>query len=291
MRRLLALAFAALAFGCYPGVSYESLLDDGGTGGGGGGGSNGGGGGAVSSSDGGASGLPCDVDTTLRARCQSCHGVYPSGGAPMALVTYEDLVKPAGSNPAKTNAQVSADRMRDTAAPMPPAGLPPASEVAAFDTWISSGYPTGSCGQPVDAGPDPFAVAAKCTSGTNYTAGNNSRMRPGEACIACHALKGAPLFSIAGTVYPSAHEPDSCNSALPSGVKIVVTGANNASFSLTPNSAGNFSSYSVPLSPYHVKVTYAGRERAMAAAVTSGDCNSCHTQYGSSNAPGRILIP
>jgi hypothetical protein len=45
------------------------------------------------------------------------------------------------------------------------------------------------------------------------------------------------------------------------------------------------------VTPFHAKVTYMGRERAMATAQTSGDCNSCHTQNGTMSAPGRILLP
>jgi len=43
--------------------------------------------------------------------------------------------------------------------------------------------------------------------------------------------------------------------------------------------------------PFKAKVTYMGRERAMNAAQTSGDCNACHTQNGTNSAPGRILLP
>ena len=32
-------------------------------------------------------------------------------------------------------------------------------------------------------------------------------------------------------------------------------------------------------------------ERAMVAAQTSGDCNSCHTLAGTNGAPGRIMLP
>ena len=31
--------------------------------------------------------------------------------------------------------------------------------------------------------------------------------------------------------------------------------------------------------------------RAMLGSVTSGDCNSCHTQDGRNGAPGRVLAP
>jgi mono/diheme cytochrome c family protein len=43
--------------------------------------------------------------------------------------------------------------------------------------------------------------------------------------------------------------------------------------------------------PFTAKVTYKGRERAMAAVQTSGDCSSCHTQTGTNGAPGRITLP
>jgi hypothetical protein len=36
---------------------------------------------------------------------------------------------------------------------------------------------------------------------------------------------------------------------------------------------------------------YQGHERAMNAAPASGDCNTCHTQDGTMNAPGRIVLP
>jgi hypothetical protein len=45
------------------------------------------------------------------------------------------------------------------------------------------------------------------------------------------------------------------------------------------------------------KVVSMGRERAMIESQTSGDCNSCHTQNGTTpvgatmKAPGRIVLP
>ena len=43
--------------------------------------------------------------------------------------------------------------------------------------------------------------------------------------------------------------------------------------------------------PIKAKVVANGKERAMKDAVPSGDCNSCHTVKGDSNAPGRIVAP
>src|SRR5690242_20569463 len=35
--------------------------------------------------------LPCAVDTLVKAKCQTCHGASPIGGAPMSLVTEADF--------------------------------------------------------------------------------------------------------------------------------------------------------------------------------------------------------
>jgi hypothetical protein len=98
---------------------------------------------------------------------------------------------------------------------------------------------------------------------------------------------------IAGTLYPTGHEPDNCNGTNgSSGAKVVVTGSNGNAVTLTPNSVGNFySSTSLP-GPYKAKVVGAtGRERVMSSTASTGDCNSCHTQNGANGAPGRITLP
>ncbi len=218
----------------------------------------------------------------------------------MSLVSYADLTAPAKSDRTKTNAVVSVARMMSTSSPMPPTGLPAATsaDIASLQNWISAGYPTTGCATAIDAGtgPDPFSVAPTCTSGTTWNGGSDGSgsMDPGKACINCHASSGgeAPRFAIAGTVYPTAHEPDLCYGANGTdGAQVVITDANGKSISLTPNSAGNFSSSAVVATPYRAKVTYMGRERDMAATQTSGDCNACHTQNGTMSAPGRIILP
>ena len=144
------------------------------------------------------------------------------------------------------------------------------------------------------AGGDPFTVAPKCTSGTMWTQANrgSTEMNPGKACITCHSTMNGPSLTIGGTVYPSAHEPDLCNGANGSnGARVVITGADGAVLTLTPGASGNFNSRTRVMTPFKAKVTYMGRERAMNAAQTSGDCNACHTQNGTNSAPGRILLP
>jgi len=141
--------------------------------------------------------------------------------------------------------------------------------------------------------PDPFAVAPTCTSGSMWTQGNHgsAEMNPGRACIACHSTGDGPDLTVAGTVYPTAHEPDLCNGANGSDVVITIVGADGQSLTLAPNKVGNFNSKTRVALPYTAKVAYMGRERAMGAMQTSGDCNSCHTQSGANGAPGRILLP
>jgi hypothetical protein len=251
-----------------------------------------------------ATGIPCDVQTLLASRCVTCHGVNPSQGAPMSLVTYADLVAPAISNPTMTVSQMAVVRMQATVAQMPPAPAVHASaaEVAILQSWIGAGYPHGGCAGP-DAGGDsgsvidPFGVPPVCTSHTTWTGGDrgSASMNPGLACISCHATTGgeAPSFTVAGTLFPTAHEPDLCNgvSGAVTGAQVVIVGADGQSTTLTPNAAGNFSYAGAIALPFQAKVVYQGRERLMTARQTVGDCNSCHTQAGANGAPGRIILP
>jgi hypothetical protein len=301
-------------------------VSTGGTTGGGAGGtvSSGGGtagGGAGSAGSAGSSGtvadtgLPCDVQTLLSNTCWACHGTTPLQAGMPSLVTRANLMAPSAASSSQTYAQRAVARMQSTTLPMPPAPATPATaaQVATLSNWIAAGYPTGSCGTTTTgtggvggsgtggAGgsgvPDPFTVAPTCTSGVTWNGGNNGSqsMNPGMACISCHTSTGgeAPRYSIAGTVYPTAHEPNLCNGAngTTTGAQIVIVGADGKTLTLTPNSAGNFFSPTTVALPYQAKVTYQGRERVMLEAQTSGDCNSCHTQSGANNAPGRILLP
>lgn len=157
-------------------------------------------------------------------------------------------------------------------------------------TQATGGTPMATGGMPND----PFAADPVCTSGTFWTEqnGEGPSMRPGEACIACHMSDEGPIFEVAGTVYPSGHEPDDCNGAGASGAVVVITDAQGMVYELEVNGAGNFSLENVTIAlPYTAKVVQNGMERAMSGSQTSGDCNSCHTQQGSSSAPGRIVLP
>lgn len=117
-------------------------------------------------------------------------------------------------------------------------------------------------------------------------------MHPGDTCIGCHAQAGgeAPLFTAAGTVYPTLHEPVDCN-GIAGGASVVITDANLATYTLTVNSAGNFYTNAPLVFPITAKVVANGHESAMAAAQPMADCNGCHTQDGTNGAPGRIAVP
>ncbi len=236
-------------------------------------------------------GLPCDVQAVLADHCTSCHGSPPSG-APMSLVSYADLA--AQSPYGGTIAQRAYARMSSATSPMPPgSGITvPSAQIATFKAWLDAGMPMGSCGGGA-TGPDPLNAAPTCTSGTYWTGGNegSSRMHPGDACIACHGRSGgeAPRFNIAGTVYPTGHEPVDCNGT--NQAQIVITDKNGQTITLTPNAAGNFFASSALAFPITAKVVAGGKERAMQTPQMSGDCNSCHTATGAMMAPGRVTLP
>ena len=281
----------------YPAGTCGVVTGAGGSAGGQGAGGRSGSGGAAGGT---GAGLPCAVQTVYQAHCTSCHASPPVNGAPMPLVTYANLTAPSSVSAAMTFAQRTVVRMQNTTAPMPPAPGTPvtAAEIQTVNSWIAAGYPTGTCGAGGAGGgtPDPLGAAATCTSGVTWTGGNNGSalMNPGRACIGCHATSGgeAPTFTIAGTLYPTGHEPNLCNGVNgTTGARVVITDANNRTITLTPNAAGNFTYSGAVATPYLAKVTYQGRERIMPVGQTNGDCNACHTQTGTTGAPGRITLP
>jgi len=233
------------------------------------------------------SGLPCDVQAVLSDRCEGCHGATLASGAPIHLMTYADLT--ATNAAGVTVAQRCLDRMKNTSAQMPPlpAVAATAPEVSAFQAWVSAGMPAGTCA----SGTGVFDGPSVCTSGRTWQGGNreSALMHPGVACINCHASGEGPRFKIAGTVYPTGHEPDDCNGATSGTVE--VTDAVGKVTTLALNGAGNFYSSVAIQFPIHVAVVANGNRRAMAGAPPTGDCNTCHTETGANMAPGRIALP
>jgi len=241
---------------------------------------------------GSATGLPCDIQQLLEVRCIACHS------ASMRLLTYADLQAKAASNPKNTMAQESLARMKGQGAIMPPSpALPPTmQEIATFEAWVTAGAPMGmTCTNAVDGGgggPNPYNTPTVCTSNKYWAGGNSMGMRPGEACQACHQKQGGPSYSIAGTIYPTAHEPKDCNGTNANSLVVIVTDKNNKVVNIpVTNSAGNFASSAALAAPFFVKVQSSKGTRPMIGGLTSGDCNSCHTEQGANGAPGRVMAP
>jgi hypothetical protein len=293
------LSLASLGFlAACPGTPPGTLLSDGGYeyfNGGGTGGNGGGAGGDPS--DAGTDGLPCEVVDLLSTSCWSCHG---TAGPNQRFTSRADLLAPSLLDPSKSNAKRMAERI--AAKTMPPSGVaaPPAADVTALDAWVNAGTPVGSCAVSApDAGPNPFDLPPTCTVMRNWVNGNQGSrdMNPGLACNTCHQSVGEAVFVAAGTVYETGHEPDLCfGVAASKGVTTVeLTDSANHVYTTTVRSSGNFqfAFRDVPgyVGPYTARVLRGGRERRMIGPQSNGDCNSCHTQSGASNAPGRIAAP
>jgi hypothetical protein len=148
-------------------------------------------------------------------------------------------------------------------------------------------------GEEGDEAADGSAPSEACLSGTEWVGGNaeSPRMHPGTDCLGCHQNIGeAQEVTLAGTVYGAVDEVDDCFGV--SGVTVQITDADGQVTELETNSAGNFLLSGTTIAPpYNAKLIYEGRERAMVAQQTELSCNSCHTETGANNAPGRILAP
>ncbi|MBM4362395.1 MAG: hypothetical protein FJ104_06920, partial [Deltaproteobacteria bacterium] len=70
--------------------------------------------------------IPCVVEKVLEQKCWSCHGEDTQFGAPVSLVSYDDLHAPAfgpeyGGAPLF---QIAAQKLDDPSKPMPPPSMP-----------------------------------------------------------------------------------------------------------------------------------------------------------------------
>ena len=110
-----------------------------------------------STGDAAGGGLPCDVVDVLARHCGDCHGEPPKFGAPMSLVSYEDLHVPAITNPGRPVSELVVERIDDEKAPMPPTGRMPDEDRKVLLDWIEGGArldPTADCELPDDDGGD-----------------------------------------------------------------------------------------------------------------------------------------
>lgn len=250
-----------------------------------------------------ATGLPCDVQGIIENRCIACH----QGENPPPLLDYDDLSAPSSKDPNKSRAEVALEMMQGGLMPPKPAVPAEEDEIQAFQDWVNGGLQKNpeSCTPPVDdAGAPPAGdggidggdgAVVKCTSGKTWTGEPSQLMHPGRACLNCHQQQGGPNLRIAGTVYPTLHEPDDCiGSAPPPQITVIVTDSRPGrprEVRMQVNASGNFFTRQRLTPPFRVRITDGTNTRRMNQAVTSGDCNSCHTQNGANGAPGRIMAP
>lgn len=176
----------------------------------------------------------------------------------------------------------------------------------------TDGSTTEDASTGTDAAPSwmpPAGTDTSCVSGVRWTRGNRGSqlMNPGQACNTCHARDPeAPVTTVAGTVFYLDHEVNNCNGytgSAPGGptgrAYVEVIDATGTTLRLAVNTAGNFyteRALSFPLRTARV-IGPTGLINEMGSEVPSGDCNSCHTQAGTTTvmggdpAPGRITVP
>lgn len=142
----------------------------------------------------------------------------------------------------------------------------------------------------------PEAPSGPCSSGTFWLGGNagSLAMTPGRPCIACHkTFPASPQYSVAGTIYPSSREADDCNGIDGIGVAVAILDEQGMEIGgrIQVTSVGNFMDTRMVPARFRAKIIAGMNERVKRDPVTSGDCNSCHTQDGTMNASGRLRPP
>ena len=242
-------------------------------------------------------GLPCNVGALIAEQCGGCHSDPPKNGATVRIMTRDDLLAPEKIGSDQTIAAIALERMKNAKDPMPPTGVLADSDIAILENWLASGAEAATCADVIPAGIDPYDTPSVCTSNAFWKKKDdgNEKMHPGGTCISCHTDQKsnkregdedeAPIYTIAGTVFPTAHEPDDCNGA--ASVKVEITGADGKKTTLTTNTVGNFFSKATIKFPYTARIIGAdGSTRAMTGKQTDGDCNGCHTELGRQEGAG-----
>jgi hypothetical protein len=93
----------------------------------------------------------CGAQAVLRDNCQGCHGPQPLFGAPMRLVTFDDLHARSVTSPDRYVYELVKERIHDVQKPMPPLSANEklsAIELATLDTWLAGGakLTSSTCG-------------------------------------------------------------------------------------------------------------------------------------------------
>lgn len=140
----------------------------------------------------------CDALGVLRRNCQGCHASEPQFGAPMSLVSFEDLQEPSLSDATQpVSARVRA-RIHDAQRPMPPGGMA-AADVAVLDAWLDGGGAAGP--DPTCAGLAPAPLPADAAEfewpddcEEFFTLTTSSRTNPGERYVVPAGSEEHPQF-------------------------------------------------------------------------------------------------
>jgi hypothetical protein len=224
----------------------------------------------------------------------------------MSLLTRADFGAKSSVDPTKNQAQRSLARMAEDTMPPGGRGLG-ATDLVTFDNWVQAGFPGGSC-EAVDAG----TMEPTCASNqfaprpVPLNTHRGANMAPGFACISCHSGQNfagqnpgglsAPrdIYDYMGTVFVSRHDKDLClpTAAIDARVEIYdLSGKVVTTMQVLPSgNFGGLASGTIP-SKYRAKVITADGSRMMTTAQSNGDCNTCHTVAGTTDAPGRIFLP
>jgi hypothetical protein len=83
--------------------------------------------------------IPCDVKLAIAANCGECHGDEMMFGAPMSLMTLDDLLMPAVTDPTITVYEMMMRRIDDPDSPMPPDSSMTSEDAALITEWIGAG--------------------------------------------------------------------------------------------------------------------------------------------------------
>ncbi|MCA9678317.1 MAG: hypothetical protein H6708_09450 [Kofleriaceae bacterium] len=117
----------------------------------------------------------------------------------------------------------------------------------------------------------PDGAAAACEPAQAVTP--DGHHNPGQVCLGCHDgnTAGAPLFTLAGTLYDSAAGTNPVAAAT-----IIVTDANGTELKLPTSNNGNFFTSTALTLPITVAASKCPDTRMMSGNPAVTDCNSCH---------------
>jgi len=120
----------------------------------------------------------CRARGVFQDNCVECHGTRPLYGAPMSLVTFDDLHARSVTNPSKYVYEMIAQRIHDDQKPMPPPSTNDrltSREAGIVDAWIGAGAPASSdpsCSFTSGAGGATGAAGSADSTGSSGTTGS-----------------------------------------------------------------------------------------------------------------------